>query len=143
MIPPRPVLDPSANVKEWVLRQNGKGEAVWVPIPHSCCFCPEPACYGKGGAWFCALHWRRLMNLGPIPLVDVLSVLEDLNACGWLDYKIELACGFSRGFVAQLRRRGGVARLFHDNAVRLHGLWDSEMERNPEYVSALTLSTTT
>jgi transcriptional regulator with XRE-family HTH domain len=35
--------------------------------------------------------------------INVLSVLAELQALGWKDYKIEMECEFTRGYVAQIR----------------------------------------
>lgn len=77
-----------------------------------------------------------------IPFFDYQRILDDLRTEGWKDYKIEIACGFSVGFIAQLRRRH-MADMLGQNAVRLHNLWADEMARVGRYVSAHTLVNTT
>lgn len=35
--------------------------------------------------------------------VDIEAILNDLARLGWTDFKIEIACGFSSGYVTHLR----------------------------------------
>jgi len=35
--------------------------------------------------------------------INVLAILAELHDLGWKDYKIEMACGYTRGYVAQIR----------------------------------------
>lgn len=54
--------------------------------------------------------------------LDVDQMLADLNAVGWLDYKIEIACGFSKGYIAQLKRRED-REVFYKHGARLYNFW--------------------
>lgn len=38
--------------------------------------------------------------------IDCIALLDELNTWGWCDYKINEACHFPPGYVADLRRRG-------------------------------------
>lgn len=63
-----------------------------------------------------------------IPLaLDIGSMLSDLNRWGWRDYKIEIACELSKGYVAQLRC-GNIARISYPYAARLYNFWYAEAE---------------
>lgn len=72
------------------------------------------------------------MILAEIPAnIDHLAILRDLNAWGLRDYKIEAICGFSIGYVAQLKC-GNVKQMTYQRAARLHNFWVSEAsEREP------------
>jgi len=35
--------------------------------------------------------------------IDPLALLADLNRAGWRDYKVEMALGFNKGYIAQIR----------------------------------------
>lgn len=54
--------------------------------------------------------------------LDIDKILLDLNEAGWLDYKIELACGFSKGYIAQLKRRED-REVFYKHGARLYNFW--------------------
>lgn len=60
-----------------------------------------------------------------IPLIDHLAIIHDLNRWGWRDFKIETVCGFSSGYVAQIKC-GNVKAMAHERAVRLYNFWESE-----------------
>lgn len=52
--------------------------------------------------------------------IDVLTLLSDLNRCGWRDYKIEIECEFAKGYISALKARRvknphytATARLFN------------------------------
>jgi hypothetical protein len=57
--------------------------------------------------------------------LDHLAILDDLNRLGWLDSKIETSCGFSQGYVAQLRCRN-VKNMSYHRAARLFNFWEDE-----------------
>lgn len=73
-----------------------------------------------------------------IPLIDALSILRDLRLWGWRDFKIEMACGFSSGYVCHIMD-GSIKLLAHERATRLYNFWESEAVRRgvqiPEYGS--------
>lgn len=56
-------------------------------------------------------------------VIDIDRIIADLNRAGWLDYKIEVACGFARGYVAQLKRREDRDVLYKHGA-RLFNFWE-------------------
>lgn len=60
-----------------------------------------------------------------IPIVDHISIVADLNAWGWRDYKIDLVCGFAGGYVAQIKG-GHVKSMSQDRAARLYNFWEQE-----------------
>lgn len=61
-----------------------------------------------------------------IPLeIDFSAILRDLNGWGWRDYKIEIACGFTKGYVPQLKC-GHITHLSYQRAARLYNFWYSE-----------------
>jgi transcriptional regulator with XRE-family HTH domain len=57
--------------------------------------------------------------------IDAIAILDELNALGWRDYKIEMECGFSKGYVDQIRR-GNVRELKYPRAARLINLLERE-----------------
>jgi hypothetical protein len=57
--------------------------------------------------------------------IDHVSIIAELNAWGLRDYKIELICGFSVGYVAQLKC-GNVAQMTYQRAARLFNFWEEE-----------------
>lgn len=73
-----------------------------------------------------------------IPLIDADSIIKDLNTWGWRDFKIEMACGFSSGYVSQIKC-GNVKAMAHERATRLYNFWECEATRQgvqiPEYGS--------
>lgn len=60
--------------------------------------------------------------------IDAMAIVADLNAWGWRDFKIEIACGLSRGYVAQVRC-GNVQEMAYSKAARLFNFWESEAEK--------------
>ena len=59
--------------------------------------------------------------------IDTFQILLDLNRWGWCDSKIEAACGFSRSYLAQVRRVN-VRTMSYPKAARLYNFWVSELE---------------
>jgi hypothetical protein len=59
--------------------------------------------------------------------IDTVHILRDLNEWGWRDYKIEMACGFSKGYIAQVRCRN-VKEMTYARAARLYNFWLAESE---------------
>lgn len=63
-----------------------------------------------------------------IPIeIDALKMIADLNDWGWKDFKIETVCGFTRGYVAQIRC-GNVKMLAYQRAARLFNFWETESQ---------------
>ncbi len=60
--------------------------------------------------------------------VDFLAILCDLNRWGWRDLRIEVICGFSSGYVAQLKA-GTIRQMSYQRGARLYNLWDEEGDR--------------
>ena len=56
---------------------------------------------------------------------DPLAILNELNRLGFRDYKIEMACGFNHGYVAQIRC-GNVKMPAYPNAAKLLNLLERE-----------------
>ena len=66
--------------------------------------------------------------------IDAEALLNDVNTWGWRDMKIEVALGYSQGYVAKLR--AGLtqdASKFRDrqyvHMAALQNLWESERDR--------------
>jgi hypothetical protein len=59
--------------------------------------------------------------------VDVMAIIADLRAWGWLDYKIEIAAGLGAGYIAQVRA-GNIKEPAYGKAARLHNFWVSQGE---------------
>lgn len=83
------------------------------------------------------------MNMVPAVL-DIEQMLADLTQSGWLDQKLETACGLSNGYIRQLRV-GRISRVSWVYGARLYNLWVYEMSavKARPCVSALTLDATT
>jgi hypothetical protein len=75
-----------------------------------------------------------------LPYFDYETYITELHRMGWKDYKIEMACGFAVGMIAQLRRRN-FRDMLGQNAIRLYGLYADQLAA--EYVRAQSLSNTT
>jgi len=60
-----------------------------------------------------------------IPIVDHRQCVSDLNAWGWRDFKIDTVCGFTGGYVAQIKC-GNVGVMAQDKAARLYNFWEQE-----------------
>jgi hypothetical protein len=61
--------------------------------------------------------------------IDSKQLIEDLSKWGWLDFKIETVCGFSRGYVAQIRC-GNIKEMSYARAARLYNFWLEEEHKN-------------
>jgi hypothetical protein len=59
--------------------------------------------------------------------LDIHGMLDDLGRWGWRDYKIEIACGLSGGYISQIRC-GNIRFLAYQKAARLYNFWFSEQE---------------
>lgn len=53
--------------------------------------------------------------------INVLAVLEELRRLGWKDCMIEMECGYTRGYVAQIRF-GSVQMPAYPKAAKLLNL---------------------
>ena len=58
-------------------------------------------------------------------MIDVMQVVCDLNAWGWRDSKIEVACGLGQGYIAQIRC-GNIKEPGYSKAARLYNFWICE-----------------
>jgi len=58
-------------------------------------------------------------------LIDAMSIVADLNRWGVADYKIEMICGFSLGYLAQLKH-GNIRVMGYPKAARLYNFWVGE-----------------
>lgn len=67
-----------------------------------------------------------------IPLIDHIQIVKELNAWGWRDFKIDTVCGFTNGYVAQVKC-GNIKVMAHERAARLYNFW--EQEAAARYVS--------
>lgn len=59
--------------------------------------------------------------------IDHGAIFADLNRWGIVDYKIEIICGLSRGYVSQLKKRPDTA-MTYQLAARLYNFWFDEHE---------------
>jgi hypothetical protein len=73
--------------------------------------------------------------------VDHVGIIQDLNAWGIADFKIEMICGFSRGYVCQLKKNPNI-RMTYQLGARLYNFWDGERQLQESYC-AQTLAATT
>ena len=74
--------------------------------------------------------------------IDALQLIADLNEWGWKDFKIETVCGFTRGYVAQIRC-GNVKMLAYQRAARLFNFWEEEQAINAPSLAISTQAVTT
>jgi hypothetical protein len=75
-----------------------------------------------------------------IPMaIDSKQLIEDLSKWGWLDFKIETVCGFSRGYVAQIRC-GNIKEMSYARAARLYNFWLEEEHKNKPLAPAPTMA---
>lgn len=58
--------------------------------------------------------------------IDVQQIIKDLNEAGWRDQKIEIACGFSGGYVEKLRS-GVRPNRPYQLVARLFNFWEEEI----------------
>jgi hypothetical protein len=63
------------------------------------------------------------------PNLDYTQIIRDLNALGWRDYKIEIACGWTKGYVSQVKA-GNMSEMFYPRAARLYNFWHDELARS-------------
>lgn len=57
--------------------------------------------------------------------IDVDQIIKDLNAWGWKDQKIEVACDFSAGYIAKIRN-GPRPNRPYQLVARLFNFWEEE-----------------
>lgn len=60
--------------------------------------------------------------------INAIAVLDELNRLGWRDYKIEMECGFSRGYVPQIRN-GNIQVPGYTATAKLLNLLERERSR--------------
>lgn len=60
---------------------------------------------------------------------DHIAALDELNAMGWKDAKIENVCGMTVGHVSNLRRRRSQSMRYEDAARLINFLLDERMKR--------------
>lgn len=60
--------------------------------------------------------------------IDHVALVEELNAWGYRDAKIELICGFSQGYILAIKK-GRVGQMIYQRAARLYNFWEEERER--------------
>jgi len=58
--------------------------------------------------------------------IDHVAIIKDLNRWGLLDAKIENICGFSQGYVSQLRA-GRIRQMTYQRAARMYNFWVEEL----------------
>ena len=59
--------------------------------------------------------------------IDHKQILEDLNTWGLRDYKIEAICGYSVGYVGQLKT-DKIVQMTYQRAARLYNFWFEERQ---------------
>lgn len=59
--------------------------------------------------------------------IDYLAIVEELNAWGLGDYKIEAICGFSQGYVGHMKN-GRYHDMTYQRAARLYNFWCEERQ---------------
>ena len=62
--------------------------------------------------------------------IDAPQLISDLNRWGWRDFKIETVCGFSSGYIAQIKH-GTLKKLSYQRAARLFNFWEEESRGAP------------
>lgn len=72
------------------------------------------------------------MNLIPME-IDAVQIINELNVLGWNDYKLEIALGYSKGYIGQLRC-GNIEHLSYSRGARLHNFWVEEIQKNTKKV---------
>lgn len=73
--------------------------------------------------------------------IDVVQIIDDLRSWGWRDQKLEIACGFSPGYVAKLCAGPRPERPYQ-LAARLHNFWVLEGLRLGVFAERQTLEQT-
>lgn len=68
--------------------------------------------------------------------LDISAMLADLKTWGWNDYKIEVACDYSKGYVSQVRNRF-ITFMSYQRAARLYNLWESERDLQTQQVQVI------
>jgi hypothetical protein len=53
--------------------------------------------------------------------IDLRTMIAELNTAGMPDYKIELICSFSRGYISQVKT-GHIQQVSYQKAARLFNL---------------------
>lgn len=57
--------------------------------------------------------------------IDYKGIIADLNTWGIRDYKIELICGFTIGYIAQVKC-GAIKQMTYPRAAVLFNFWEDE-----------------
>lgn len=57
--------------------------------------------------------------------IDYQSIVQELNAFGIGDYKLEAICGFSDGYIRHLKN-GSYRDMTYQRAARLYNFWCEE-----------------
>jgi hypothetical protein len=69
--------------------------------------------------------------------IDYVAIVEELNAWGMGDYKLELICGFSEGYLRHLKN-GSYRDMTYQRAARLYNFWcDERQARGMQVFTAL------
>ena len=67
--------------------------------------------------------------------IDVAQIVAELNAWGWLDFKIETCCGLGRGYISQVRC-GNIKNPEYGKAARLFNFWEEQQGINAPFVNS-------
>lgn len=60
--------------------------------------------------------------------IDHVQIIYDLNKWGIKDAKIEMFCGFSKGYVIHIKS-GDVSQMIYARAARLYNFWFDEKSK--------------
>ena len=69
--------------------------------------------------------------------IDHQSIITDLNRRGLRDFKLEIICGFSNGYIAQLKS-GNIKQMNYQRAARLYNFHLAETELRASRETAAT-----
>ena len=69
--------------------------------------------------------------------IDTMQIVADLNAWGWRDYKIEIACGLGSGYIAQVRCEN-IREPAYGKAARLFNFWESQRDLQTRLIDETT-----
>lgn len=72
--------------------------------------------------------WCARVRAGIPDKINYLQLLNELNAVGWLDYKIGLAIDLDKEYISQLRS-GRIKRPSYEYSARLYNFHQSQVVR--------------
>lgn len=66
--------------------------------------------------------------------IDCIALLDELNAWGWCDYKINEACGFPHGYVNDIRRRD-IRNPWYQRAAKIYNFHERNVPHETSEIS--------